>query len=246
MFEEPIVGIADAGNVMFHKLKDEQVIGEHFVLPEKWLPEARSVVSFFFPYTEKIRSGNRENMSYPSKGWLNGRIEGQYFLSDFSSHLVRFLNESGYKSVSPSISEHFFMNASVESHGVKKLYTSNWSERHVAYVCGLGTFSLSKGLITEKGVAGRFASIVTELRLPYEDISYQRVDENCILCGKCINNCPVNAISFEHGKNHRICSDFLDRIASENSPWYGCGKCQVDVPCEYRNPGKPRIKPRVN
>lgn len=39
-------------------------------------------------------------------------------------------------------------------------YTSNWSERHVAFVCGLGTFGLSKGLITEKGIAGRLGSLI--------------------------------------------------------------------------------------
>lgn len=32
-------------------------------------------------------------------------------------------------------------------------------------VCGLGIFGLSKGLITSKGIAGRFGSIVTELQI---------------------------------------------------------------------------------
>ena len=40
-------------------------------------------------------------------------------------------------------------------------YASNWSERHVAYVCGLGTFGC-QGLITSKGLAGRFGSIITD------------------------------------------------------------------------------------
>lgn len=37
-------------------------------------------------------------------------------------------------------------------------FTSVWSERHVAYVCGLGTFGLSRGLITEKGQCGGSAA----------------------------------------------------------------------------------------
>ena len=36
---------------------------------------------------------------------------------------------------------------------------STWSERHVAYVSGLGTFGLSGGLITAKGQAVRLGSV---------------------------------------------------------------------------------------
>ena len=32
-------------------------------------------------------------------------------------------------------------------------YISTWSERHAMYAAGLGTFGLSKGLITKKGMA---------------------------------------------------------------------------------------------
>ena len=36
-----------------------------------------------------------------------------------------------------------------------KGYFSNWSERHIAYAAGLGTFSLSDGFIIERGIAHR-------------------------------------------------------------------------------------------
>ncbi len=36
----------------------------------------------------------------------------------------------------------------------------------MAYISGLGTFSLSKGIITEKGMAGRLISLVTNAALP--------------------------------------------------------------------------------
>ena len=242
MFNEPIIAVTDASNYEFENLKREDVIGEHFMLPTEWLPEAKSVISFFFPFTETIRNSNKENMSYPSKGWLNGRIEGQQFINDFSACIVDFLDNNGFKSVSPSIDKKFFTNADFDENGINKLYTSNWSERHVAYVCGMGTFSLSKGLITDKGVAGRLTSVITDLHLLADDIKIKPFEENCIMCGKCIKNCPVNAISFEHGKNHKICSSFLNLVRSENSPRYGCGKCQVDVPCEYRNPNYVHIK----
>ncbi len=236
IFEEPLIAIAKADDTKFRGLQAEGVIGEHFVLPEDWLSSGKSVVSFFLPYTEAIRNSNKLDMSYPSKGWLNGRIEGQFFINKFSEFIVENLKTSGFKTIAPSIDKRFFSNTDEDNKGIGKLHTINWSERHVAYVCGMGTFSLSKGIITEKGMAGRLTSIVTELDLPPDNKEFKRFDENCTMCGKCLKNCPVNAISFEQGKNHELCSSFLNSVLAKHAPWYGCGKCQVNVPCEKRNP----------
>ena len=236
IFEPPIIAISTANNPEFEYLKKDDGIGNHFMLPAQWLPEAKSVISYFFPFTETIRNSNKEDKNYPSKGWFNGRIEGQAFINHFSSSIVNFLTENGFKAVSPSIDKRFFMNTDQDDNNLGRLYTSNWSERHVGYICGIGTFSLSKGLISEKGIAGRLTSIITNLELDPDTKKFQHFEENCIMCGKCIVNCPVQAISFESGKNHKICSAFLNNILAENSPWYGCGKCQVNVPCEHKNP----------
>lgn len=236
IFDEPIIAVAGADDAEFEILKKEGVIGKHFMLPTQWLPTAKSVISFFFPFTEIIRSSNRHSVGFPSKGWLNGRIEGQYYINDFSARVVDFLNSNGFKSVSPSIDARFYANADIDNNNINQLFTSNWSERHVAYVCGAGTLSLSKGLITEKGTAGRLTSVITELKLTPDERKFQDYNENCIMCGKCIKNCPAHAISFEHGKNHKTCSDFLNNVLAQYAPWYGCGKCQTGVPCEYGNP----------
>ena len=63
--------------------------------------------------------------------------------------------------------------------------TSLWSERHAAYVCGLRTFGLSKGLITKKGIAGRFTSLITDLPLLADERAYTDVYEYCTRCGAC-------------------------------------------------------------
>ena len=238
IFDEPVIGITDAENPMFCDLKSNKIIGEHFMLPTEWLVEAKSVVSFFFPFTEAIRSGNRANMDYPSKGWLHGRMEGQLFINEFARMIIDRFQANGFQTISPALDKRFFSTSGQDTKRIDKLYTSNWSERHVAYVCGLGTFGLSKGIITEKGMAGRLTSIITEQPLPADVKEMRRFEENCIKCGKCAKNCPVNAISIEHGKNHEACSKFLDTVLSENNPRYGCGKCQVGVPCEDKNPKK--------
>jgi epoxyqueuosine reductase QueG len=115
---------------------------------------------------------------------------------------------------------------------------SNWSERHVAFVCGLGTFGLSKGLITEKGVAGRFSSIVTDMGLSPSVRPYEGLYDYCIFCGLCARRCPANAISLDTGKAHEPCEAFLNETRALFSPRYGCGKCQSGMPCESRIPAK--------
>lgn len=56
------------------------------------------------------------------------------------------------------------------------------------------------------------------------------------LRGKCAVNCPANAISLDKGKDHSKCHGFLLKTAEKFKPRYGCGKCQVAVPCECRIP----------
>ncbi len=228
IFDAPLLGFASADDEGFTKLKDPDVIGPHFLTPVEWLPEAKTVISFFLPFTELIRKSNQEQKAWPSAEWLHGRIEGHAVLVKLARHLQDILVKAGFKSVIPSLEAGFWSS----SGGEAQMYTSNWSERHVAYLCGLGTFGLSKGLITRSGVAGRFGSIVTEAYFLPDQREYQDIYEYCLLCGACVKNCPVNAISLEKGKDHRICSKFLDKTQLRFHPRYGCGKCQTGVPCE--------------
>ena len=243
IFETPIFAFADADDQTFKVLKDPLVIGEHFMLPQAWLPEPKTVISFFLPFTEAVKKGNRRDMECPSEEWLHGRIEGQALVVKLCHYLSEELIQAGYKSLAPSLDERFWSktlddNATNNKCGNDILFTSNWSERHVAYICGLGTFGLSKGFITEKGIAGRFGSIITELELSADNRSYDNIYGNCSMCGACINNCPVNAISLDKGKNHQLCYEFINKTAEKYKPRYGCGKCQVGVPCESRIPKK--------
>jgi ferredoxin len=58
------------------------------------------------------------------------------------------------------------------------------------------------------------------------------------MCGACAANCPVGAISIESGKNHLLCSKYLNSAEKRYAPRYGCGKCQVAVPCENASPAE--------
>lgn len=237
IFENPIFAFGDALDEFFIRLQDPDVIGSHFKMPKEWLPQAKTVVSFFLPFTENVKRSNSQERMWPSQEWLHGRIEGQAFLNKLSGFLQTELINSGHMSIAPSLDKSFWSKQKLDDEN-QLSFTSNWSERHVAFVCGLGTFGLSKGLITSKGMAGRFGSIVTELEIIPNEREYEGIYEYCSECGACIKKCPVHAITFENGKDHIVCCEFVDLTKNKYKPRYGCGKCQVSVPCESCIPVK--------
>lgn len=230
IYDDPIFAFGAADDAYFELFKSPSGIGSHFLTPNEWLPQAKTVISFFLPFSEQVKKSNCIDKIWPSNEWLHARIEGQNFLCKITLHLQEELTKAGYASVIPALDKRFWSKTAPD--GSSELsFTSNWSERHVGFACGLGTFGLSKGLITAKGMAGRIGSIITDLELPVTERAYTEVYEYCIRCGACIPQCPVNAISMENGKNHLVCSAFLDQLKEKYQPRYGCGKCQVYVPC---------------
>lgn len=235
IFDPPIFAFGSAEDELFTKFKSPDIIGEHFLSPHEWLPGAKTVISFFLPYTERIRAANSQNCCWPADEWLHGRIEGQLFVRELSDQIQKILSDAEHESLVP------LLDARYKTWGTwngEDKFTSNWSERHVAFACGLGTFGLSKGLITEKGMCGRLGSVLTVLDLPKDVRQYKDTYEYCTMCGACVTQCPSASISLAAGKDHVLCSDFLDKTTAKHKPRYGCGKCQVNVPCESGIPEK--------
>lgn len=238
IYEAPIFAVAAADDPLFLQLREPKVVGEGAFLPSNWLEGAKSVVSFFLPFTDAVKKSNRIDPVKASDEWLHARIEGQIALNALGAYMVNLLKADGFEAVYPSADARFAMIAPL---------VSNWSERHVAYICGLGTFGLSKGLITEKGMAGRFGSIVTTAALPVTVRPYSSPFEYCTMCGACQRKCPPQAINASKGvacgKDHSICAPFVNSTKQppkgvHNRSRYGCGKCQVGVPCESGIPKK--------
>jgi len=237
IYEAPLMGCAAADDPLFEYMKQRtDIYGPTLRLPEEWLPGAVSVVSFFLPFSKAVRDSNRDDLSRPSDLWLHGRIEGQMFLNRAATYLAELLREAGGRVAVPSLDPAFFVirDPSRLERG-EPPYVSNWSERHAAFTAGLGTFSLSKHLITEKGVCGRFSSVITDLPLTVTPRPYTDPYEYCTFCGACRKRCSVNAIG-PLEKDNRICSDFQHQIRERFAPRYGCGKCQLSVPCETGRP----------
>ena len=239
IFDEPLFGYAAADDPCFNELKKPEAIGPHFLAPEEWLGDAKTVISVFLPFTAQTRTANSQNYSWPAEEWLHSRIDGQAFQGIICSFIDELLKNEGYANIVPFSDPRYSSKSPVTKDKNEQIYhTSNWSERHIAFVAGLGTFGLSRGLITSKGIAGRIISVVTTAIFDPTVRKYTGVYEYCINCGICAINCPAGAISKEEGKMHPPCLEFLDAVKAKHMPYYGCGKCQIKVPCEAKTPNK--------
>ncbi|MDP2662574.1 MAG: epoxyqueuosine reductase, partial [Dehalococcoidia bacterium] len=205
IYEEPLVGFADGDDPLFQEYKS--IIGDFHLTPreamERHLSEEGagaplvsdvSVISWVLPIARDNRVSNRRMTKGPSLRWNQARWHGQTLAEALSRQVVSALTERGFRAVAPDLMKAF---------QVMELPTgrcSNWSQRHVAYAAGLGTFGLTDAFITPKGVTIWCSSVVTDARLPASPRSYSNHTANCPFyvdgsCGACIQRCPAGAIT---------------------------------------------------
>ena len=255
-WDEPLVGFASGMDPLFFEYKT--IIGSFHLTPREVIAgalkekgrglllseiEQISVISWVLPTSEDTRKSNRKEQQFPSKLWAYTRDFGETCNDALRRHVVGFLEDLGYLAVAPVLSP-TFQYLRDEKAG----WASPWSERHVAYTCGLGTFSLNDGFITPKGMAIRIGSVVTLLKLAASERKYHHHKENCLLfrneeCGKCIQRCPAGSIT-EKGHDKDKCREYVNseplkakrlEYGLQNPP-PACGLCQTAVPCEFEIP----------
>jgi epoxyqueuosine reductase len=205
-------------------------------------PDDLTVISWVLPQRKLVRDANRRNRKYPAEEWARIRVFGEAFNVALRHHVVQRLKERGHMAVAPMLVSNW---AIVKSERFS--YASSWSERHAAHAAGLGTFGLCDGLITQKGKAMRAGSIIARISIEPTPRPYADHRAYCLFfangtCGKCIDRCPVRAIT-EAGHDKEKCRLHLVRTreyVQEKYKFrgYGCGLCQVGVPCEAMIPVK--------
>lgn len=253
IFDEPLVGFADGDDSIFQEYKKN--IGEFLQSPREALemgaweqgdiaarqPEHVSIISFIMPASMETKRSMRKESTIPSLRWNHTRWRGQAFIFTLSRYLVSLLEDMGYRAVAPELLHNFKIRE------LEKGYASNWSQRHVAYAAGLGTFSLNDGFITPKGIAMRCGSVVTDIKITPNPRPYDNHLANCLFyhdgsCRRCIERCPAGAIT-ELGHDRKKCRQFMHgkQIAEVQKDskgqgyigtYSGCGLCQTKVPCE--------------
>jgi epoxyqueuosine reductase len=254
-FDAPLIGFARGDDPIFDEVKEQ-------VGPLSWTPrealegslppgklqkkiklEDISVVSWVLPIHSLVRATNRREKTQPSPEWSYTRNYGEEFNNSLKKFVTDWLEARGCPAVAPSLLPGF----KIIKDPVRRNFTSTWSERHIAYACGLGTFSLNDGLITARGIAHRLGSVVVNTKLPRAERPYSGHMDYCLAsrgCTACIRRCPVNALN-SGGHDKELCNIMnysgeeaarrRERLGFEQT---GCGLCQVGVPCEDRIPAR--------
>jgi epoxyqueuosine reductase len=246
---DPLVGFSRGDDPLYEEYKD--IIGPFHWTPWEIFnktfpditvaPDQLTVISWVLPHLEQIKSDNRNETVYPAERWARARIYGEQVNEKLRGHVETVLQEAGFEAVSPMLSP-LWKRETSQRYG----FASTWSERHAAYVSGLGTFGLCDGLITPKGKAVRFGSVVARIQVSPTPRPYTDHHAYCLfftdgLCGRCIARCPVGALT-EAGHDKEKCGNYIREATREyvkssyGFDGYGCGLCQTGVPCESKIP----------
>jgi epoxyqueuosine reductase QueG len=219
-FREPLVGFSSAEDELYNNIKE--IVGKHHLYPRDILPEAKTVVSFFLPFSRELITGNRGEQV--TEEWALSYIDGNGLINDTCEKLVEELKKSDIKAATQKA-----------THGYDKtILAAAWSHRSAAYVSGLGRFGKNRMLITNAGGAGRYGSVVISESL--EPDKRPEVDYCLSFSGKacsyCLKICPVGAFtddSFDRFKCEKRVEEVNDSFPHLERCSV-CGKCVVG-PC---------------
>lgn len=251
-FAEPIVGFSKGSDALYDFYK-EHIAPDFYRTPAEWLesafghsfdPENVSVISWFLPQTDNTKEKTRAVNDCPPLEWTMNRVHGEECNRRLAKALEEHLISLGCEAIAPMCAPDFSWGDSE-----KFVKVSNWSERHTAYISGLGTFGLCDGLISKLGKAGRYGSVIVNIPLEATEREYTEYNEYCMAkdgCTACMKRCPAGAIS-EKGHDKVLCMKYHAEVIKKiDHERYGydryavCGLCQTGVPCESCVPKKKR------
>jgi epoxyqueuosine reductase len=219
----PLVGFASAQDPIFQEFKG--LISEDYRLPTALLPEAKTVVAFFVPFTKEVTNENRGG-KMATENWAKAYVNTNKIISEVCLKVQQVLAEEGVNTG--------WQPPTYQFDKVKLI--SSWSHKHTAYACGLGTFGLNHLLITEKGCGGRFGSFVIDAFINPSPRKAEAIQcfHHSKSCTYCIDKCPVGALSTD-GFDRHLCYSHCqenDQLYSHLGSCEVCGKCCTG-PCTY-------------
>jgi len=220
-YREPLVGFSSAEDPLFKNIKGN--IGAEHLYPQDILPESKTVISFFIPFSEMVVSSNRVNEAVSTE-WAESYVKTNALINRISEKIIEYLESIDIKAATIKATHNFD----------KKTLKSGWSHRSAAYVAGLGTFGVNRMLITEVGCAGRYGTVIMSQEISTDK---RTEEEYCLYykngsCLKCVKACPVNALSpdgFDRFKCHHRLRD-ISKQFTDIGLCDVCGKCVVSCP----------------
>jgi epoxyqueuosine reductase QueG len=229
-YREPLVAFAAAEDPRFRDLR--AIVGPGHMLPHDLLPGARSVISFFLPFSPDIPESNAASRAAVSREWTLAYTESNALLARIKRDLTEKLAAVGVRAAGTPPTGQFD----------RKTLLSSWSHKSVAVIAGLGSFGVHHMVITDAGCAGRLGSLVVDVDLP---VGAAPPVERCTFfreggCLECVARCPVGALDERRGIDRHLCCDRCLAAAQEDASLgaHVCGKCAAG-PCAVL----PRVSP---
>lgn len=216
LFRQPICAFSAADDPRYHQLKT--TVGPWHKDPAELLPDAKSVISYFVPFTAPLPKSAKEQEPV-SALWGEAYVALNNLFDIIGERLSEFLRAAGY-SVLSIAATHTYDPETLQS---------IWSHRSAAAISGLGSFGVNRMLITEMGSAGRFCTLITSAPL---EPSPSPAPERCLYhknggCLLCVKACPVGALQLDSFQRF-VCSEQLLKNAERLS---GLGYCDVCGKC---------------
>lgn len=232
------MGFADANHPEIIRLKDR--ISPLHGLPCEVLPNAKTVIAYYVPFTGELAETNRQTGDIASPEWALAYEETNAMFKELNSALTVELANMGITArVAPQ-------TATFD----REKLISGWSHRHFAWAAGLGTFGINNMLITKKGCCGRYSSIVTDFETEHGS---PLKEEYCLFkrngkCGVCMKRCPSGALTPEGFDRHKCYAvllknaDIYNSLGTSYTDENGkavssgsdvCGKCVTAIPCAF-------------
>lgn len=183
LFRAPLIAFSSAHDERYTELKS--LIGDWHLLPTQLLPSSHSVISYFVPFTKEVAEAPK-NAVQESPLWGESYVVINAYFAHINELVCQCLIEQGYDAIT------------IPATGTydPKDMKSMWSHKSAAAIAGLGAFSANRMLITAKGSAGRFCTVITSAKLHAEPL--QPIDR-CLYhrngsCGLCFAVCPPKAL----------------------------------------------------
>jgi epoxyqueuosine reductase len=211
-----------------------QIAFNEHMHPRDLLKTAKSVIVFFIPFRRDLLKENKKG-DRPCRNWGLAYVQTNDLIGRLSQAIEAFLFAKSFKSGLTPATHNFD----------EDILMARWSHKHLAFLANLGRFGTHHMLITPAGCAGRLGSLVTEADLGDNPII--ETDQACLLkagkkCGKCIEACPVDALSENGFERHRCWNRLnenrktLDYFKDLPESTHVCGKCAALMPCSFSNP----------
>lgn len=266
IFNTPLVGFVNGDDPLFQSFRN--CVSPNHLLPREILVKRASadadlthvcVISWVLPFTNAIRRSNHIT-DEPSRLYSLARNNGGALNYKASGRLEELLQRKNIVAVSPILTHDYDAFRMPEY-----VFTSTWSERHVAFAAGLGYFGLNGALITPLGSNVRLGSLVMNFPVEIDPKKKDSYLAPCLkskgkACDLCIERCPIGAISrngidkekcyamrnairrrhLEHftSEMHMIPSPVVKSGKREKGYSLGCALCQCGVPCGGTDPFK--------